>query len=65
MPEDDPRVSTRAELSPEEKAAGSDDPAEQARVILEDSDRREVEREARPQESGERRSSEEATPPVE
>jgi hypothetical protein len=65
MPEDDPRVSTRAEkLSPEEKVAGSDDPVEQARVILEDSDRRSNDRNAAPGKFVEHRTSEEATPPV-
>lgn len=34
------RVDTRAELLPEEEVVGSDEPAEQARVILEESDER-------------------------
>lgn len=34
------RVDTRAELLPEEVAAGSDDPAAQARAILAESDDR-------------------------
>ncbi len=34
------RVAARAELLPEERSAGSDDPQAQAEVILEDSDRR-------------------------
>ena len=34
------RVQRRAELLPEEQAAGSDDPHEQAREILEESDER-------------------------
>jgi hypothetical protein len=34
------RVDQRAELLPEERAAGSDDPQAQAEVILEDSDSR-------------------------
>ena len=38
-PEDD-RVETRAELLPEERAAGSDDPHAQAEAILEESDER-------------------------
>ena len=38
--DDDARVERRAELLPEEQAAGSDDPDEQARVILEESDER-------------------------
>lgn len=37
---DESRVDSRADLLPEEITAGSDDPAEQARVILEDSDER-------------------------
>lgn len=61
---DDDRVSTRAELTPEEKVAGSDDPEEQARVILEDSDLRTANRSAAPGKFVEHRTSEEATPPV-
>ena len=38
-PEDD-RIETRAELLPEEEAAGSDDPHAQAEAILEESDER-------------------------
>ena len=34
------RVETRADLLPEEREAGSDDPLEQAKAILEDSDER-------------------------
>ncbi len=34
------RVAERADLLPEEAAVGSDDPAEQARIVLEDSDAR-------------------------
>lgn len=37
---DDDRVETRAELLPEELAAGSDDPEAQAEAILEESDER-------------------------
>ncbi|GAB3261012.1 hypothetical protein [Nocardioides dilutus] len=37
---DDDRVETRAELLPEEEAAGSDDPHAQAQAILEESDQR-------------------------
>lgn len=37
---DEGRIARRAELLPEERAAGSDDPEQQARVILEDSDER-------------------------
>jgi hypothetical protein len=36
----DPRADERAQLLPEEQAAGSDDPQLQAEVILEDSDER-------------------------
>lgn len=38
-PEKD-RIDTRAELLPEEQAAGSEDPEAQARAILEESDER-------------------------
>ncbi len=37
---DDDRVETRAELLPEERTAGSEDPEEQAEAILEESDER-------------------------
>lgn len=37
---DEDRVERRADLLPEERAAGSDDPEEQARAILEESDER-------------------------
>jgi hypothetical protein len=43
VPDDDPdqeRVRLRADLLPEELAAGSDDPTEQAEAVLEDSDER-------------------------
>ncbi len=36
----DPRVESRAELLPEEQAAGSEDAEGQAEAILEDSERR-------------------------
>jgi hypothetical protein len=39
-PAENARVESRADLLPEEVAAGSDDPGEQARVILEESDER-------------------------
>jgi len=39
-PRDDDRIESRAELLPEERAAGSDDPEEQAEAILQDSDER-------------------------
>lgn len=37
---DEDRVDTRAELLPEERKAGSDDPHDQAAAILEESDER-------------------------
>jgi hypothetical protein len=37
---DEDRIHSRAELLPEEEAVGSDDAEEQARIVLEDSDRR-------------------------
>jgi hypothetical protein len=39
-PADDARVDRRADLLPEELAAGSDDPHDQAEAILEESDER-------------------------
>jgi hypothetical protein len=39
-PADEARVERRADLLPEELAAGSDDPEAQADAVLEDSDRR-------------------------
>ena len=37
---DESRIDSRAQLGPEELAAGSDDPHRQAEIILEDSDAR-------------------------
>jgi hypothetical protein len=37
---DEDRVERRADLLPEEAAVGSDDPEEQAKAVLEDSDAR-------------------------
>jgi hypothetical protein len=37
---DEARIESRAELLPEEEAAGSDAPTEQAKAILEESDER-------------------------
>ncbi|MDQ2837403.1 MAG: hypothetical protein M3Y42_12315 [Actinomycetota bacterium] len=37
---DEDRIQARAELTPEELAAGSDDPRRQAEIILQDSDER-------------------------
>jgi len=54
---DDDRVSTRAELLPEEEAAGSEDPRHQAEEILRDSD----ERTQHPEETG-RASTQTSTP---
>jgi hypothetical protein len=42
-PVDDDRIAERAQLLPEEIAAGSDDPERQAEAILEDSERRTLE----------------------
>ena len=39
-PRDQERIESRAKLLPEERAAGSDDPEEQAEAILEESDDR-------------------------
>lgn len=39
-PADESRIARRADLLPEEEAAGSDDSMEQAKVILEESDDR-------------------------
>lgn len=69
MPEhpdvDDERVADRAELLPEEQAAGSDDPEAQARAILADSDQRTEDRDAAPDGVVEHRTSDEVTEPVE
>ena len=62
---DDERVARRAELLPEEKVAGSEDPEAQAEAILEESVARTVSRDASPGTHPEKRSSEDATPPVE
>ena len=48
---DEDRIIERADLLPEEEAAGSDDPEHQAEVILEDSDRRTAEPEQTKRES--------------
>jgi len=47
-PEDEERVASRAQLLPEEQAAGSEDPQHQAEEILHDSD----ERTEHPEETG-------------
>ena len=54
---DEARIATRAELLPEERAAGSDDPEHQAAEILRDSE----ERTEHPEETGEA-SSQTSTP---
>lgn len=51
-------VQTRAGLTAEEKAAGSDDPEAQAAAILLESDERALDRERSPTTIGERRTSE-------
>lgn len=45
LPDDDRRAERADELLPEERTAGSDDPAAQAAAILADSDEREASRE--------------------
>ena len=65
MTRPDDRATTRAnQLLPEEDAAGSDDPAAQAEVILEESDIRQADRDAAPDSYVEHRTSDEATPPT-
>lgn len=62
----DERASSRGQhLLPEEEAAGSDVPDEQAAAILEDSERRSEDRDAAPGSFVEHRTSDEATPPPE
>jgi len=56
-PEDESRIAGRAELLPEEDAAGSDDPRHQAEEILRESD----ERTEHPEETG-RDSTQTSTP---
>ncbi len=53
------------DLNPEEAAAGSDDPAEQTKVILEESEDRIADREAAPGSRVEHRTSEDTVPPPE
>lgn len=48
---DEARIEVRSHLSPEEIAAGSDDPHRQAEIILEDSDDRMENREEAARES--------------
>jgi hypothetical protein len=61
--EHDPRVERRADLLPEEEAAGSDDPEAQAAEILADSDARTEDREAAPGSVVEHRRSEDTVEP--
>jgi hypothetical protein len=63
--DNDERVSRRAELLAEEKAAGSDDPHAQAESILADSEERVASRNAAPDTQLEHRTSTDATPPPE
>jgi hypothetical protein len=58
---DDERVQQRAELTAEEETAGSGDPVEQARIILEDSDARQAQ--AAPDAIVEHRTSDETVEP--
>jgi formate dehydrogenase subunit gamma len=65
MDPDEQRVRHRADdLLPEERAAGSDDPEAQAAAILADSDEREYDQEAAPDTVLERRTSADATDPL-
>lgn len=52
------------DLNPEEEAAGSDDPAEQVKVILEESEERIADREAAPGSRVEHRTSDDTVPPA-
>jgi hypothetical protein len=63
MGNDDDQVADRAELTAEEKAAGSDAPMRQAEVILEESEHRVETRGPDPGKSIEHRTSRDATPP--
>lgn len=58
------RVETRAGLLPEEDAVGSDDPDAQAAAILEDSERRQADRDADPDAEVEHRQSEDTVDPT-
>ncbi|HEX7168396.1 MAG TPA: hypothetical protein VF230_15555 [Acidimicrobiales bacterium] len=64
MTQDD-RIASRAKnLRPEEEKAGSADPVAQAAAILEESDERQADRNAAPDTHLEKRTSDEATPPL-
>lgn len=58
---DHDRVADRAELLPEEQAAGSEDPRRQAEAILGESDERVASRDAAPDSRVEHRTSEDVT----
>lgn len=61
----DPKASSRAHLLPEEEAVGSDDPAAQADLILEESEARTAAGRTPPDsDEFEQRTSDEATPPT-
>jgi hypothetical protein len=60
----DDRIGQRAELTAEEKAAGSEDPVDQAREILEESDERVAEGAAGADDPVEHRTSDETVEPL-
>jgi hypothetical protein len=63
--DDGARAQARAsELLPEEKAAGSDDPLNQAKAILDESEQRQGDRNAAPGAALEHRRSEDTVEPV-
>ena len=62
-PPDEERVEARSGTIPEEVAAGTDDPDDQARLILEDSDARQADRDAAPDAVVEHGSSEDTVEP--
>jgi hypothetical protein len=59
----DERIESRADLTAEEKVAGSDDPEAQAREILDESDERSLDRDAAPESRVEHRTSNETVAP--
>ncbi|WP_127782060.1 hypothetical protein [Rhodococcus sp. X156] len=60
-PEPDDQRATRADLLPEEQAAGSENPDAQAQAILDDSERRTVDPDPDASKQSGRRTSEEAS----
>lgn len=62
--EDDERVEDRAELNPEERAAGVDDPEALAAQVLAESDVRQEDRDAAPSHIVEHRRSEDTVDPT-